>query len=406
MLTMFAITLREPLLTLIGGADEGAWRTVQGNYYNAIFLTANYFDVGFVRRGLGGSIARLFSNDPFRGALALHALSGAYLIAAVGMIQYQLLVARQNLMALFTAAFTILSPQLFAGWATDVGRTDMLVIGTIAWSCIALRAGRPALAAAVLTWGFLAHETSIIFGAPLALVIAAEELRQRRLTRRELVGAAALTVSGVAAIATLQVLCAPSASVFLAVMQRLAPTAIDQDHADLRDVAAYMMVLGSRGLKTAICYNLTWPGYRVMVAMSLIVTLMNCAALGLERRFLGTILAVVMPVMFMNTVANDAGRWVKFGCANAWLLSAQFQIGNAFLEKGKRLAARALILLALISMGVSRDAAVNRQSIDLYGRLGFSWESVDAWMSRCDPNWRNAARGRTDVASAVQLPSP
>lgn len=392
MLAMFAVALREPLLQLIRGTGAADWRIVQGNYYNAVFLTANYFDVGFVRRGLGGTIARLFSDDPFRGALILHALSAAVLVGAVGLIQYRLLLARQNLMALFTVGFAILSPQMFAGWGTDIGRTDMLVIGTIAWAGIALRAGRPGLAAILLSCGFLAHETSIIFGVPLMLAIAADEAGNGRLDRRGLVRAALLLVAAVASIAGLQALAAPTSSAFLDVMQRLAPPAIDQDHADLRDVAAYMMVLGSRGLRTAICYNLTWPGYRVMIAMSFLVTVMNGIALGLERRVIWASLAVVIPVMFMNAVANDAGRWVKFGCANAWLLSAHLQIGSDLAESGKRLAGRALLLVALMSMGISKDAPVNPESSRISWHLGSPQEPVDAWMTRCDPRWRQAAR--------------
>ncbi len=251
MLAMLSLVLRHPILNAIGGfpiASQGS----QGAYYNAVFLTTNYFDLGFVRRGLGGTIARIFSADAYRGALILHALSAIYLIAAFGVLQHRLLRARQSLAAMLIVAFPILSPQMFAGWGTDIGRTDMLVIGTIAWSCIAMHSGRPLVSAALLAFGFLAHETTIIFGIPLLLAIAFDQHTDGRLDSRDLLRAAAGLVVAVGTIAFVQALRAPTAEEMISAMQHLAPPAVDQDYADIRDVAVYMMTLGSRGLKTAM----------------------------------------------------------------------------------------------------------------------------------------------------------
>ncbi len=129
-----------------------------------------------------------------------------------------------------------------------------------------------------------------------------------------------------------------------------------------------------------------------MVVMSLLVMVMNIGVLSLEKRLAWAVVAVLVPVMFMNVVANDAGRWVKFGCANAWILSIHSQIRSDVVESSKRFAARALILFALASMGVSKDAAVNPESGHIYWRFGYVWEAPAEWMTRCDPQWRDVVR--------------
>src|SRR4051812_27639839 len=50
--------------------------------YHAATLAFNYVDFGFVRRGLAGSLVRLFGDDWLRGSAVFHVLAAAAVAAA------------------------------------------------------------------------------------------------------------------------------------------------------------------------------------------------------------------------------------------------------------------------------------------------------------------------------------
>ncbi len=393
---MFVVALKAPLLVWwASGFDEAVRLVMDWTYYNVSFLSASYFNVGFVRRALGGTISRLLSPDPYFGAFLFHVASAALLIIPVALLQRRLLLGVRRPAAWFMIFFALLSPQMFVGWANDIARTDLFVIGTIAWSILMIHGGRPIWAGAMLTIGFMAHETAIIFGVPLLVAVMATGASGRPVISRNLVWMIAGLGIAVVALAVVQALGTPDTMDFGQAMLRDTPPPIDAWHRDLRDCAIYMMITGMRGLRTAICYNFYWPGYVVVAICAIGVTILNGIALNLDRRLWGFALAVMLPMVFMIAIANDTGRWVKFACANAWLLSAIYQLRGEVVPGKRRLVLAIALTGCLIYLGSSTVHQVNRASVSVLRRLDmrFAPEVAD-WMTHCDPAWRAVAHGR------------
>jgi len=380
--------LRAGVLPTIGLAKE--WM-----YYNVTFLSANYVDVGFVRRGLGGTIARLLSSDPYMGAFLFHLLSLAALIAAFLILGWRMLAAISTQNRLFMLVFCMASPQLFLGWGNDIARTDMAVIGCILFAVIALVGDRPGVAALLLFVGSLMHETAIIFGLPLLFAVAMVRSEYGLRGLRGLLPYAIGLIVGVVATALLQGALTPDTDVFIRRMIDHTPRPTTQWLTDLRDCAIYMMVGGLRGLRTAMCYNLYYQAYPLMIAFTLFVTIANGVILGVERRWVLFVLAIVGPTLFMDLVANDLGRWVKFGCAGTWVLSAVLHERGAVSLHGRRLVTSVVLLGMLFVMGGARVHTVNGASEAMAMALGYpAAPEVADWMTHCDPAWRSFVAGR------------
>ncbi|HEX8415076.1 MAG TPA: hypothetical protein VF637_14505 [Sphingomicrobium sp.] len=390
------VALKAPLTIWSRDGIAEAFRALSDwTYYNVAFLSASYWDAGFVRRGLGGTIAKFLAADAVLGALLLHVASAILLIGAFALVQWRYLRATSIQTAAFMIMFAVLSPQLFGGWADDIGRTDMLVIAAIAWAVIAMDSGRPLVSSALLVVGFLVHETAIIFGAPLLIATATLSVRDGCTSVRDLRRATVLLFIALASIVVVQTFTTPSAASFSASMLRNTPAPIDAWHRDLRDCAIYMMIAGMRGLRTAICYNFYWPAFGLMVIFSVGVTLFNGFILGLERRAFWFAFAALVPMLFMNAVANDSGRWVKFASANAWLLAALYMRRGEIVPQAWRLVVNIILFAGMCYMGSSPVHEVNRASLSAARQLGFlPAPEVADWMTQCDLRWREVAQGR------------
>ncbi len=390
------VVLKAPLLIWRSAGAAEMWRALADlTYYNVAFLSASYPDAGFVRRGLAGTIAQLLARDTTVAVLLFHLLSALLLIAGFAVLQWRLLRSISWPAAAFLIFFAIFSPQTFGGWTDDIGRTDLLVLAITTWAVVAIDRGRPLVSSALLVIGFLVHETAIVFGLPLLVAAAALSLRDGNTRINDVRRAAILLVAALVVIVVVQSFTTPTATVFAVSMQRNTPAPVDAWHRDLRDCAVYMMITGLRGLRTAICYNVYWPAFGLMVAFSIAVAIVNGAILGLERRFWWFALAVLVPLVFMNAVANDTGRWVKFACANAWVLAALYQGRGEHVPGGPRLAVNAVLLAGMMYMGTSPVHEVNRASFSVARRLGMPPPPpVDEWMTRCDRDWRAIAQGR------------
>ncbi|MGI4876623.1 MAG: hypothetical protein ACRYG4_03985, partial [Janthinobacterium lividum] len=121
--------------------------------YNLAILAPNYLENGFVRRGLGGTILMLLDgrrtlHPP--GSLAAFHLATAIFFALPMALLLRRLAVRGDRQWLWFAVVVLVSPQMFRSWATDVGRTDMLTCGFIAWSLLLALDRRFVLAAVVL----------------------------------------------------------------------------------------------------------------------------------------------------------------------------------------------------------------------------------------------------------------
>lgn len=369
-------------------------------YYNVTFLSANYVDVGFVRRGLGGTIARLLSPDANTGAFLFHLLSAVALILSflhMGWRSFKT-VSLQN--TLFMMLFCVVSPQLFLGWGNDFARTDMAVIACVVFAASALVADRPIVAAMLLFVGAMAHETAIIFGVPLLFAVAIVKTDNGLRGLKYLLPCAIGLIASIIVVALIQGALTPDTDIFIRRMLQHTPRPATQWFEDLRDCAIYMMVGGLRGLKTAMCYNVYYRAYPLMIGFTLFVTVANGVILGVERRWMLFLVAIVGPTIFMDLVANDLGRWVKFGCAATWILSAVLHKRGEISIKGWRLVSSALLLGVLLYMGSSRVHTVNRASESMATMLGYAdAPEVADWMTFCDPAWRSFVAGRQEANS-------
>jgi hypothetical protein len=221
--------------------------------------------------------------------------------------------------------------------------------------------------------------------------------------RRHVVAFAAL-IAGLCITMSIQWLAGPDPTTLSTAMQLRTPPPPNEWYADLRDCAIYMMVAGLRGVRTAVCYNEYYKAYLVLVFLSLGVLFLNSLILGLERKPLAVLLAVVLPVLFLDAVANDVGRWVKFSTVNAWVLSLAFHSAGTLALNRQRIILGFGLLALLLAMGGSRVHHVNPASEHVARWLGFSSAPhVDEWMSHCDPEWRDIV-GADPGVSAAKLP--
>ena len=387
----FVMSFYGPLRILIASGLAVAVEDVKGSMvYNAAFLSANYFDLGFIRRGLGGTISRLLGDDPFASAFRLHVMSVLLLIAAFVRLQLRVWGRVSAGAALFMGLFVVVSPQTFVAWSWDEGRTDTLILALISWAALAVLARRPFVAAALLWVGYLVHETAIIFGVPLLVAISLANARSGESTRRRDSAALATLIGALVLTMLIQAVAAPSRDEFISAMFRRAPAAVHSLDEDLIACAIYMMTTGLRGLVTSMCFNGYYPWYVPLVMTSVVVALLSAVALGLDRVPVLFVLGVLLPMLFLNVVATDVGRWLKLAVASSWILSIVVQSRGLVRFDGRRVAVGACILIALISMGATRVYEVNRTSSKLLDRLGGEpYPVLSVWMTHCDPQWRD-----------------
>ena len=238
------------------------WRALyETTMYSRVVIFVNYFDDGFIRRGLAGTLAALISRKSELGILGYLFFSIAFLTTPLGLLVARLAARLPLRNAIYLSAVLVLSPQTFLGWSRDLVRTDVLAAGFIAWSTLAAIDGRRRLAVLLVVAGLLVHEVAFIFGAPLLVACFHKELRAGRLTRRAALGLVLGLVGGAAVVVALQYLLSPPAADIAARMVRAFP-ASPTDRI-WRDIAIYMAVGGSHALQTAMCHNFVlnpkWP---------------------------------------------------------------------------------------------------------------------------------------------------
>ncbi len=366
--------------------------------YSRTVIASNYFNDGFVRRGLGGTLAVLLSRDWDRSIWLFIAVSFVSLIVPLALIIRRLAARLSTGKAIYLGLVLALSPQTFFGWSHDPSRTDLLVGACLALSVLAWLREQRALALAVILLGLLAHETAVVYGLPLLAAMAITDLRLGTLRRDEAIRLALAGILGIAALILLQVMLSAPPEVTARNMLNQAPAlAGDPKHQLWRDIAIYMAVGGPRALTTALCYNSQmaaryWPEFfgclAVMTAYSVILPL---------RRHL-PIAALVMwvPAIFMMVIANDTGRWLKLAVLDGWLIASFMLLrGEAVAQLSSRaMKLGAMLFTALLAMGPTRHNNVNSAYGRLLLRLGYQDHAeLDVWMNQCDPDWRTIVYG-------------
>ena len=403
-LILFVLSLPHIVPVVEYGFDIHALQLFNQNVYARTVIAPDYFDYGFIRRGLGGTIGALLGTDP------VGEWTGFLLFSAVFLaVPLAILIARQacrasTLWAVYAAAVLLLSPQTLFSWSQDVGRTDILAAAFVAWAVLALLGNMRALAVLLMLAGLLAHEVALVFGGPLLTAMALHDIGQNRMSRR----AGLIMIAGLLALAVLtlglqQLLAPPPQALAAQIMEEVYGADIPREHQLWRDLAVYMAVGGRDAIETAMCLNFSVDqNYFYTAALCLLVLSCYFVILPLWDRPVLIALAALVPVVFMLIIANDAGRWLSLSVLNCWLLAIfRSERGDDLLAgQPGRMLAGLLLLAGLIWMGTTSYNHANpftRAFADLVGtplEIGF-----DEWLDICDPGWRTFLHGGDGSAS-------
>lgn len=395
------LLLAAPYLNLIG--RFGFWDVARNFFddalYSRVVIFGNYFQHGFVRRGLGGTLSHLASEQPVVRLLFFTGFSATFLILPLALLVRRLARSAPAVTAFYLVMVLVASPQTWLGWSQDLARTDMLAAGFVAWAMLAVLSARRWLAASLILCGLLAHETAYIFGAPLLLATFCEDHHDGSLPARTGFGLLAGLVLGAATIFGLQLLLSPPPASMAAAMIDGFPVPPGDDVARIwRDLAIYMAVGNAHAIGTAMCHNFVLdPKYPITAAFCLAVLTAYAFILPLRGKPLLVALAMWLPVVFMLVVANDTGRWLKLGVLNAWLVTVFLVLrapGGGRVMEARGMILGALLLGALLAMGHSSYNDVSPATRDLTAALGLrSGITLLQWLDTCDPTWRSIVYG-------------
>ncbi|MGI4878856.1 MAG: hypothetical protein ACRYG4_15365 [Janthinobacterium lividum] len=372
---------------VIGWGLRGGWQALPGDpIYNYTILRANYFNAGFVRRGLQGTVLALFDrHGDVDSLVGFHVVCAVFLAVPLALLVRRLIVLG-TWQWLWFAAVALLAPQIMPSWSVDVGKGDMMTMGFVAWALLAAVDRRYVLAVVPLAIGYLAHETVIFFGAPLVAAMWFVDYRRGLATTRE--GLVAVGVLG-AALVTITL----AYVAFSAPPQEIARVILEgTPRSMLRYYAAYMTMAGTKSATTSFCISLKRPDVALDLAACVVVVLLYAVVtLARTRLALGVFaFAALLPMVLLSAVAVDYGRWVSLAAMVAWLAAAGLRIkGAAPVEAATRVyAGSAAVLALLMAMGSSSiyyaNTATQRLSRHLWTPVPMTLEQR---ISSCDPGW-------------------
>lgn len=354
-------------------------------YYHAGTLAFNYFEMGAVRRGLGGSMVYLLADNPLLGTALFH-----WVWAAAVAVPFTWLVLRVDGPWHRRMAFALVALFIMNRWGEDAGRIDIAVAALLGGAALAVLQRRLAWAAAAVGVGLFIHEASFIYGVPLLAALvwrmgggSAFDARSRHAALAVL--AAALGLYGVL---PLLPHAAPQTMVEI-VQAKFPPRNV---HVNL---AIYFAVSGVRGVQASICQNRVDPTYWAHPLGGLIVLAACYLALAGEakREWPAVLLAALPPLVFLSGVANDVARWTNLAAFNAWLVLAATPMprrqteGLVFLSGACALAFLVLTnpLLIRVKYPIYTGSPLVQKVVD---RLtGTTTLSPTGALRRCDPAW-------------------
>lgn len=361
-----------------------------GLIYNRTVVTPNFFEDGFVRRGLGGTIRYLLPGDWIGNAVAFTVVSAICLALPVGVLLFRRARSGAIGSALGLAAILLLAPQAFRGWGADPGRTDIIPAGFVAWAALAMALDRPAVAALMLILGMMTHETALIFGVPLVILLG---LGRRAGHEFAYVASTIFFACGVVAVLVAQrMLSAPSESL-ITHMLSANPARDNSEWSLANKIATYVLVNGSRGIRSALCFNFDFEDRYILNAAVGLMLLVPYAFILRPRLPLGSfIFAVILPVLVMLVIASDTNRWMRLGFLNAWLLTV---MRSDVEEPALGVAIVRTVLFSIVAVLGSTHYYETSRFVPIIGdalhlpRPG----SLAQWLAYCDPQWR-ATLGR------------
>src|SRR6187399_2286190 len=155
--------------------------------YHAATLGFNYFDFGFVRRGLAGSVVSLLGPDRLLGTAVFHVLCAAAVAGGAANLFLHL-----RLRAGARSVYALLFVALMLRWAEDPGRTDLAVAALLIAAALAFQAKKLVLSCLCVGLSLGVHETGLVFGLSLLAGLLLDGARWRQVPQRTAV--AGLTV--------------------------------------------------------------------------------------------------------------------------------------------------------------------------------------------------------------------
>ncbi len=281
--------------------------------YHAATLGFNYFDVGFVRRGLAGSVVSLLGPNRLLGTAVFHVLCAAAVAGGAASLFLHL-----RLRAGARSVYALLFVALMLRWAEDPGRTDLAVAALLIAAALAFQAKKLVLSCLCVGLSLGVHETGLVFGLSLLAGLLLDGARWRQVPRRTVVVGLLVLAVFVALYVLLGMLPHADVPTMVSVVRSRFPT-----H-EYVDWAIYFAVSGSRGVRTSICQNLGDPTYPLHLATGLGVIAIFIALLrnGARPSLPAALLAAVPPFLFLSVVANDLSRWTVLAALNVWVLCA------------------------------------------------------------------------------------
>lgn len=360
--------------------------------YHAGTLAFNYFDFGFVRRGLGGSVVHLIGGDLLRATAIFHMLSAAAVSAVACVLLGRMEPAARR------ATFVVLLVAIVMRWAEDAGRTDLAVAALAGAAAMALRSGRPIVATSLVSVGLCIHETSFVYGIPLLAGLALEHRVWRSLSRRAIVCAIAVPAAVLGLYLLLDRLPHADAGTMIDTVRSRLP------RTDEVEWAIYYAVSGGRGVSTSLCQNAHDPTYLMHVAGGLLVIAFFIGVTGLRGAALWKAVLVSVPsFLFLAYVANDMSRWATLAAFNVWLFAACRDDARAVVHRRWRpvAAVAAIFLIHPKVYPVEYPIYVPTPVLERLAQrlLGAPrTPSVAAALRICDPGWRDYLEGQRTVA--------
>lgn len=357
--------------------------------YNLAVLTPNYWNSGFIRRGLGGTLLALFdTSQSSAGLFRFHVFLAIFLAVPLALLVRRL-AAHDFAAALAFAVVLLVSPQTFSAFALDPARLDMLTLGFIAWALLAALDHRYVPAALIIFVGSLAHEATVIFGVPLIATLWWLDYRGGGATRRQgLLAAATLAVLWITAMVATQR--------FGAGQPAIAATIVNfERHSLVRDMAAYTTSTGFRAVKVAACQSLMRPSLWLDFGMIFLTLGLYLALLARRWRDVPVLAAVsAVPLVALSLIANDYGRWLMLAVMMALFAALALRLRSEPEAMTRRdYAVGAAILVILLALGPTRyyyaDRATEQLARGIWGAGDVDFERE---LATCDPAWRSFIR--------------
>ena len=363
--------------------------------YHAAAIGFSYFDVGFVRRGLAGSVVSLLGPDRLLGTAIFHVLCAAAVAGGAA-----ILFLRLRLPAGARWVYVLLFVALMLRWAEDPGRTDLTVAALLVAAVLALQAKQLVLSCLCLGLSLGVHETGLVYGASLLAALLLDGARWRQVPRRAAAAGLLVLAAFVALYLLLGMLPHADVPTMVSVVRSRFPTN------EYVDWAIYFAVSGSRGVRTSICQNLGDPTYPLHVAQGLGVIAIFIALLRNRAKpsLPVALLAAVPPFLFMCAVANDLSRWTMLAALNVWLLSAagacdpagdaDAAVRRPWRQAALRIGAAMLVIPLIhpktwrIQDPIFSPSPVIDHALQELG--GPRTPRFRAALARCDPDWRSA----------------